>query len=298
MKAAAAAVLISISLAASASAADKLTVGVFLPTASSDGQERLRFAESFAAGLGEALGIPATGKNFGRYEDFAKAVKDGSLDVAVVDAWAAAQGSAGLRPVALAVQGGQTHRRWAIIGRGKVPLKDLAGKRLALSRGVSALDAKFINNAILVGDFEASKRLKLIPVPSVESALSLVDSKGAEAALVPASLTPKNLTTLYQSPKIPIAVAVVLKGEVEPLQQAIVAKGGVAPFDKFVAARPGELDELARLISAGPGKRRPYMAESPIVHPDAPALLNFREVGLVLPSFLDSYEVTKEQPDD
>jgi hypothetical protein len=40
------------------------------------------------------------------------------------------------------------------------------------------------------------------------------------------------------------------------------------------------------------------MAESPLVHPDSSALLNLKEVGLVTPSFLELFQVTKEQPDD
>jgi len=68
--------------APAAHAEKKTTLGVFLPTTLTDGQQRFEFAEKLAAQLGTSLNQAVAAKSFGRYEDFAKAISDGTLDFA------------------------------------------------------------------------------------------------------------------------------------------------------------------------------------------------------------------------
>ena len=71
-------------------------------------------------------------------------------------------------------------------------MKDLSGKRLAITKGAGPSDSKFVSNVIFAGDLDAQKHFKLVSVPNVESALKMLEAKGAEAALVPLVHAPKD----------------------------------------------------------------------------------------------------------
>jgi hypothetical protein len=101
--------------AALAAPSGSLTVGVFLPTTLNDGQQRFDFGERLAAALSTATSLKATASNYAKHSDFVSALKAGKIDVAVVDAWIAAQTPEAMVPVALASMSGNTRRRWAII---------------------------------------------------------------------------------------------------------------------------------------------------------------------------------------
>lgn len=295
-------VALALCAAGTAGAADpaskKLTLGVYLPTSMKDGQERFQLAEKLAAALSTSLGQPVIGRSFGTYENLTKVIGDGSLDFAVVEGWAAAESSLRFEPVSLAVLGGDTHQRWALVARKKTPVKDLSGKRLAVTKGAGSFDAKFVTNAILAGDLDAQRTFKLVPVPAVESALKAIEVNSAEFALVPAALAPKELQVLYRSRPLPGPMVVSFHGKVPELQSAFRAAGAVEPFEKFVDAGAAEVAEFRKLITGGPGKRLPVVAESPIQRPDATTILNLREVGAVMPSFVEGMEISKELPDD
>lgn len=287
--------------AASAQAADKkrLTLGVFLPTTMTDPQARFRFAEKLAAGLSAALGEPVQGRSFGRYEDFTKAASDGSLDVAVVDGWAAAEAITRFEPISLGAVGGETHQRWAVVSTSKGAVKDLKGKRLAIIKGSSSGDVKFVTNAIFAGDLDAQRHFgKLVTVPSVESALKVLEVKSAEAVLLPLIHAPKDAQVLYRSSPLLGAVVVGLHGRAEELQTALRSLGAVEPFEKFVDASTSDVADFRKLILSGPARRQPTMAESPGQRLDTSLLVNPRELGPVLPSFIEGMEIAKEQPDD
>jgi hypothetical protein len=277
----------------------KLALGVFLPTTLADGQERLRFAEKLAAGLGAALGEPVVGRSFGRYEDFSRAASDGSLDVAVVDAWAAAESTARFEPISLGSIAGDTAQRWAVIAReGKGSVKDLKGKKLAVTHGGGSYDAKFVTNLIFAGDLDAQKHFKLVSVPSVESALKALEVKSAEAALVPLLHVPKTTQVFFKSGRLPGAVVLTLHGRAPELQTALRSLGAVEPFERFSDASPSDVSDLRRALTSGPAHRQPVMAESPLLRLDTSTLVNARELGPVLPPFVETMEIAKEQPDD
>ncbi|HLL53030.1 MAG TPA: hypothetical protein VK447_05750 [Myxococcaceae bacterium] len=278
----------------------KLTLGVFLPTTMTDGQERFRFAEKLAAGLGAALGEPVVGRSFGRYEDFAKAASDGSLDLAVVDGWAAAASTAKLEPIALGAVQGETHPRWAVVSTGRGLVKDLRGKRLAIIKGAGPSDAKFVTHAVFAGDLEAQKHFgKLVTVPSVESALKVLEVKSAEAVLIPALHAPKDAQVLFRSNRLLGAVVVSLRGNrADEFKTALRSLGAVEPFEKFSDASADDVADFRKLIQNGPPKRQPAMAESPGHKLDTNLLVSPKEIGPRLPSFVESMEISKEQPDD
>jgi hypothetical protein len=275
----------------------KTTLGVFLPTTLTDGQERFDFAERLAAQLGTALNQSVAAKSFGRYEDFSKATSGGTLDFAVVDAWAAVQLGAKATPVAFAALSGETTQRWAIISYGKGSVKDLAGKRLALTKGAGPSDPKFVSNIIFAGDLDAQRHFKLVSVPNVESALKMLEAKGAEAALVPLAHVPKDARVLFRSTKVPGALLVSLRGGDE-LEESLPRLQAVAPFNAFVRVQGREFEDFRKLVQQGPPRRQPVIVESPVLRVDTDALVTSGELNPVLPTFTTAMDVSDEQPDD
>lgn len=287
--------------AAPAGAAEKkATLGVFLATTLSDGQERFQYAEALAARLGDALDRPVAAKSFGRYEDFSRAVSEGLLDFAVVESWAAVQLGGRARPVAWASRSGETQQRWAIVSAQKGAVKDLAGKRLALVKGAGPADPKFVTHVVLGGDLDAQRHFKVIPVPNVESALKMLEARGAEAALVPLAHVPrdKEVRVLFRSGRIPGAVLVDLRGHEDVLVAALGPVGAVPPFDAFARVQGRDFEDFRKLVTQGPPRRQPVLAESPELRVDAEVLVRSEELGPALPSFTGDLAVSAEQPDD
>ncbi|MFP2933993.1 PhnD/SsuA/transferrin family substrate-binding protein [Pyxidicoccus sp. 3LG] len=288
----------TLAAAPAGAAAKKATVGVFLATTLTDGQERFQYAEALAAKLGEALGRPVSAKSFGRYEDFSRAVSDGLVDFAVVDAWAAVQLGARAKPVAWASRSGETQQRWAIVSTQKGAVKDLAGKRLAHVKGAGPADPRFVTHVVLGGDLDAQRHFKLAPVPNVESALKMLEAKGAEAALVPLAHVPKDVRVLFRSGRVPGAVLVDLKGNEAALSESLGSVGAVAPFDAFARVQGKDFEDFRRLVTQGPPRRQPVFAEAPELRVDARVLVRSEELGPALPSFAGDLAVSAEQPDD
>lgn len=283
---------------AAGAAPKKATLGVFLPSTLSDGQQRFQYAESLAARLTAATGRPTGAKSFARYEDFSKAVSEGIVDFAVVDSWAAVQLGSKATPVALAPLSGDTSQRWAIVSNAKGSVKDLAGKRLAIVKGAGAADPKFVTNVVLAGDLDAKKHFKLTPVPNVESALKMLEAKGAEAALVPLSLVPEGVRVLYRSSKVPGAVLVGMRGDEDDLTKNLQKLEPVAPFGAFVAVQGKELEDFKKLLQSGPARRQPVLVDVPALRVETRALMDPSVLQPVLPSVADALDVSAEQPDD
>lgn len=273
----------------------KTTLGVFLPTTLTDGQQRFTFAESLASQLSTALEQPVAAKSFGRYEDFEKAVRDGLVDFAVVDALSAVQMEKAT-PIAFAALAGETAQRWAIISNTKGSVKDLKGKRLALTRSAGPLDAKFVSRVVFGGDLDEKHFEKFILVPNVESALKVLEAKGAEAALVPLSHVPKDVRVLFRSSKVPGAVLVTLRDS--GLAEKLPELEAVAPFSGFVRMQGREFEDFRKLTQKGPAPRQPALVESPQLRVDTDALVRAGQLTPVLPSFTSVMDVSSEQPDD
>jgi hypothetical protein len=279
-------------------AAKKATLGVFLPTTLTEGQQRFQYAEALAAKLSAATGRPTAAKSFARYEDFSKAISEGVIDFAVVDSWAAVQLGNKATPVALAPLSGETSQRWAIVSTSKSTVKDLAGTRLAIVKGAGAADPKFVTNVVLAGDLDAKKHFKLTPVPNVESALKMLEAKGAEAALVPLAHVPQGVKVLFRSSKVPGAVLVGMRGDADDLKESLKKLDAVAPFGAFVAVQGKELDDFGKLLQRGPPRRQPVLVESGSLKVETKAFLEPQSLQPVLPSFADALDVSAEQPDD
>lgn len=282
--------------APAARAEKKTTLGIFLPTTLTDAQARFDLAEKLAGQIGTVLGQPVAAKNFGRYEDFSKAINDGSLDFAVVDGWAAVQLGAKATPVAFAAVSGDTAQRWAVVSYSKGSVKDLAGKKLAIAKGAGPSDPKFVSNVVFAGDLDAQKHFKMMQVPNVESALKALENKGADAALVPVVHVPKDARVLYRSTKVPGAVLVTFRGA--NLDEALPKLGAVEPFSAFVKIQGRDFEDFRKLVQQGPPRRQPVIVDSPVLRVDTDALVTSGELNPVLPPFTTAMDVSDEQPDD
>jgi hypothetical protein len=135
-------------------------------------------------------------------------------------------------------------------------------------------------------------------VPNVESALKMLEAKGAEAALVPLSLVPEGFKVLYRSTKVPGAVLVGMRGEAEELTDSLKKLDAVAPFGSFVAVQGKELEDFRKTLQSGPARRQPVLVEAPALRVETRAFMDPSALQLVLPSFADALEVSAEQPDD
>lgn len=290
--------LLVLTCAASASAKEKLSLGVFLPTAVLDGKERFELSEKLGTSLSDALGEPVSVKNFARPEDFAKAAKR-QLDVAIIDGWIAAQLPGTPEVLAVASVNGDMTERWAVVSARKGSVKDLEKKRLAIPRGFSSKDDRFASNVIFEGDLDARRHFKLVSVPNAESAVSMLESKTADAALLPLTHADKAGRVMYRSSRLPGVVAIYLRGgDKEAIRKALLKMQGVAPVDRFTEARGEPLDGLRQLWKRGPPARHPMVAASPVLRPSPSDLIDSSQLGLVLPAFVEFMEVSKERPDD
>lgn len=274
-----------------------VTVGVFLPTTLADGEARFAFGEKLATALGSALGQKATARNFARYADFSDALSHGKLDVAVVDAWIAAEAPESQVTISLASLGGSTRRRWSVVSKSEKTMAGAMGKAIAMTRGSGNADLAFITNAIFEGELQADKALKPNFAPSVESALKLWSLGNTASALVPQPLVPSDAKVLYQSAPLPIAAVLATKVRAEVVRQAI-AKLSVAPFDGFTASGIEEIAQLRRLIQNGPPARLPVWAETPPLPLEPRTLVTLSGLQPEFPSLVETVQVSKEQPDD
>lgn len=285
--------------AVSDAAPRKLIVGVYLPGTIADGAGRFAFAEAFAESLGAATQREGVARNFGRYEDFQKAVSSGLLEVIIVDGYVVAQSGLKYTPLGTAIRSQDQGGRWAIISRNKVSsMKGLQGKRLAVLKAAKGGEAKFVANTIFMGDYDVQKNFRIVPVPDVESALKSLEAKSVEAALVPLTSVPAGANVVFRSSKLPSAVVGAVRGDTDSVGEALLTLGKIAPFEKFIPPAREEIAAFSQLVARGPAKRTCVMADSPTVRVDANALIRFNEVGKVMPAFTDYIAAPTETPDD
>jgi ABC-type amino acid transport substrate-binding protein len=276
--------------------AKRRSVGIFLPASIDDRDAQFKLGEELAASLGKALDGPFTPRSFGRYEDFAAAAADGSLDLALSEAFILADLKSKLAPIAVALAGGEGLQPWVILAPRATAPGRMAGQRLAVVKGGGS-EAAFLGNAVLGGELPAN-HFKLLPVPTVESALKAVAAKTADAALAPASAAAGDLAVVYRSARIEGPLLVAIKGAPADYKAGLA---GLPPFGHFTKFAPASGDELAsvkRRIEHAPARRSPFTADSPLYRLDPTALDLFKATPPELPPFGDFFDPSKEQPDD
>jgi len=284
----------SVALGQEAPRGKKIGLGVFLTASVPEGDERFRVGEALAKQLSEKLGREVAARSFAKWEDFERAAADGQIDAAVVESFAAAESKAVYPVLGQSSLEGEERPRWAVITQGPSSVVALKRKRLAVIKGVGAQEDKFVRNVVFAGDLPQN-HFTLVPVPSIESALKVLDAGSAEAALVPLSKVPQGATVVYRSPRLPAPVAVYVRGSQDTLKRAFAALPAVPPLGGFVP-RADPLPELKRLVRSGPS-HLPTLTESTTFHLDFRPAIRDHVPPPVLPNFLDSFDVPVEQPD-
>lgn len=272
----------------------KLGLGIFLTASVPEGDERFRVGEALATKLSEQLGREVAARSFAKWEDFERAAAEGQIDAAVVESFAAAEGKAAYRVLAQSSLEGEERPRWAVVTKGPSSIPALKHKRLAVIKGVGAQEDKFVRNVVFAGDLPQN-HFTLVPVPSIESALKILDAGSAEAALVPLPKVPEGTTVVYRSPRLPAPVAVYLHGPEDALKRAFAGLPAVPPLGGFVP-RSDPLPELKRMVHSGPS-HLPTMTESTTYHLDFRSAIRDRVPPAVLPNSLESFDAPVEQPD-
>lgn len=296
MRRAAVSVLLAVAALSGAARAEgqKLSVGVFLPASVPGGEDRFKLAEALASAMTARMGRPVSARAFAKWEDLLTAAEQGTLDCVLVEAFAAPD-RPGWTPVATAALGADERPRWGVVTRGNASLASLAGKRVAVVRGPGSSHAAFLRQAVFGGDLP-EKRFEVVPVPSVESALKVVESGSADAALVPVPTVPDGLNVVYRSPRLPGPVMLSLRGDAAALRSAVTSLPAVSPLGAFSAPRGELMSELKRLLKGS--ARAPFMAESPTWRPDVKALVQNRLPAPQPPSLLEVFTASAELPDD
>lgn len=274
----------------------RLGLGVYLPATIDSRDKQAEFAQALAAQLTTQLGHPVVAYPFARYEDFAKAAADGTLDFAVCEAVVLAQARGDFAAIATLQLEGDPGSRWAIVAEQSSTIWKLAGKHLALVKGPGNTDAEFVSNVVFGGDLPRS-HFQLVFVPSADSARGAIEAKKADAALVLAVHAPPGLKVLYRSGPVAGALLVNLRGNAD-LKGAIEKLSPIAPFSRFSLTNADDVSQLRRRIARPPSVRTPLVAQSPTYRPDPGLLQPFKAATAKFPTFVEFVEVSKEQPDD
>lgn len=213
-----------------------------------------------ASRLGDALGAGA-GKVFARASDFAAAVRDGQVTLALVDPAYLAIAGGGYTVIAAAVRDGDTSHVWQLVARDARSIAALRGKRL-LVPSLGGHEAELVDNVLLGGEVTRGYFGAIEAAPDTASALAALGLGKADAAFVPAGVAlPGEAKVILSVPAIPgallVAYGAVSADRRAQLAAAAAAFHGDATIAGFRPARDGVVRELARRF-APPVKRGPF----------------------------------------
>ncbi len=197
--------LIALVLPTATARADKLNVGVFVPSAPfASTSARQDYATRLAAHLAAATGDDGVGRVYARASDLASALKKGELDVALVDAaYLAAIGSP--HPVlATATRDGKTSISWQLVTTGtETTIPELKGTTLQVA-AIGGREAAFVNDALLGAELPADFFASVETSPDVASVLAALTLGKVHAAVVPGGVAlPAGVRTVGTLDEVP-----------------------------------------------------------------------------------------------
>jgi hypothetical protein len=249
-------------LASSATArADKLTVGLFAPTAPfASTSARVELASRLGEHLGKAINKTGSGKVFARGPDFAAAAKKGEVNVAVVDAAYLAVAGGNYTILASAVRGGESVHSWQLVARGADKLSALKGKRV-LVPAIGGRETELVLNVLLGGEVGKDYFAKIETAPDTVSALAALGLGKADAAIVPRGTElPSGAAVVLELPALsgPVLVAygTVSAADKQAITAAALTFKGDGTITGFKAADADAVKSVARRFTV-PAKRGP-----------------------------------------
>jgi hypothetical protein len=249
-------------LASSATArADKLTVGLFAPTAPfASTSARVELASRLGEHLGKVTNKTGSGKVFARGTDFAAAAKKGEVNVAVVDAAYLAVAGGNYTMLASAVRGGESVHTWQLVARGADKLSALKGKRV-LVPAIGGRETELVLNVLLGGEVAKDYFAKIETAPDTVSALAALGLGKADAAIVPRGTElPSGAAVVLELPALsgPVLVAygTVSAADKQAITAAALTFKGDATITGFKGADADAVKSVARRFTV-PAKRGP-----------------------------------------
>ena len=296
-------VAIAVLLAAArpAAADDTITIGLYAPTAPFDGTgDRVSFVNALADHLeGDSGGAKVTGKVYSSAGAFARAVKEKTIQYAVVDApYAAALGLPGSwKILGAAERGGSATVAWQLVaGAGVERLSDLEGKRVVVP-SIGAKENAFVTNVLLDGEVEADYFAKILEAADAKSAITMVSVGKADAAFVPSGVDlPAGLSKVLSLDAIGLPMFVALPGAGEARTKAFASRvksfSSSGALGGFGGADAGRYKQLAG--SFGRRAKKGPMAVPPAARLTVREILERRSFSIPLSNVLELIEAPKK----
>jgi hypothetical protein len=259
-----AAVLTGLVLAVTSPAyAAPLTVGLFAPAAPFPSTAaRVELASRLGAVLGKALNRPAVGRVYARAVDFAAAIKNGEVTLALVEAAYLATTATGGAVIATSLGADdQPSRAWQLVAPRRVRLVELRGKRV-LVPSLGGREPELVINALLAGAIDRAFFAVIEPAPDTASALAALALGKADAAIVPAAgELPGGTTALRALPALPnpvlVAYGALSAADRTTIAAALATFQGDATIAGFRATDSEAVRALARRFTA-PARTAPF----------------------------------------
>ena len=254
-----------------AHAADKaLVVAIYAPNAPFEsGTERFAFINRLAQQITSAAGVPATGKAFARASDLEAAIRNKTVDFAVIDGVYLAERGVPYTVLATATSGGDTAPKWALFSSSASKVEELQGKKLSMASS-GPRDTDFASNALFDGEVQVGKFF-VNPVqhaPDIAAAVAAVTLRKADAVFAPESQG-KGLKKLFDvRDRVPnpafCEVGAQPADVVAKVKQAVLGHGAAGPgLDGWKASGAEAYRALAGRM--GSRSRRPVMVEPEVV---------------------------------
>jgi hypothetical protein len=194
-------------LAAAPAVADEtqkgdLVLAFYAPTAPlASADARFGFADKVARYL-QGVGVNVHPKVFVRATDFEAAVKRGQVDLAILDAFYAADRAASYPILAVATAAGEPYQRWGLythLPSGSI--LDMSGKRLAWVSPPGTKEPAYINNVLLYGELKVPQFFQMgSPAPDIGAAVSDVVLRRADCVFASEqAVSGKSLRRVYDA---------------------------------------------------------------------------------------------------
>jgi hypothetical protein len=198
--------LLGLTLAPAATVAQEqkgeLTVALYAPMAPLPSADaRFGYVDKLARYL-QSVGVNAHPKVFARSADLETAIKRGQVDLAILDAFYAADRGSNFQVLAVATAAGELYSRWGLythLSNGNI--LDMSGKRLAWVSPSGAKEASYINNVLLYGELKVAQFFQMSsPTPDIGAAVSDVVLRRADCVFAPEpAVQGKSLRRVYDA---------------------------------------------------------------------------------------------------
>lgn len=232
-------------------------IALYAPTAPLPSADaRFGFVDKVARYL-QSNGVNVVPKVFARTADLEAAIKKGQVDLAILDAFYAADRGANYQVLAVATASGDLYQRWGLythIQGGNI--LDMSNKRLAWVSPSGTKEALYINNVLLYGELKVTQFFQMSsPTPDIGAAVSDVVLRRADCVFAPEqAVQGKSLRRVYdagEAGRIPNPALVQVASRLSPdaianIKKSIVGFNTTGVLDGFRAG--GGIGEAYRQL--------------------------------------------------